>query len=108
MTFKRTGKNWILDRFCSKNYTSVIGSFTKLLTFFKRNYNPDVIVSYSDNMISNGDIYMNSGFKCTYDINPTYSFLVNKKRNHRLSVEDTKVYPKIWNAGLKKWEWRKS
>ena len=101
-TFKRIGTDWILDRFCNKNYNSVSGSFSKILAFFIKKYKPNSIITYSDNMISNGDIYKISGFQCVSEINPTYSLLIDKKRVHRLTKKSDN-YPKIWNSGLKKW-----
>lgn len=103
MTFKKNGNGWRLDRFCDKNYTNVINSFNKILNFFIEKYNPIFILSYSDNMISDENIYLKFGFKCDLEITPTYTLLVNKKRTHRLSVKDIDNYPKIWNAGNKKW-----
>jgi hypothetical protein len=106
MTFKRSGKGWILERFCNKNYTLVVGSFSKILKYFINKYNPDFIISYSDNMMSNGDIYRKFGFLLDSEITPTYTLLVEKQRVHRLSIENSNEYPKIWNAGLKKWIWK--
>ena len=57
MTFKKNGNGWRLDGFCDKNYTSVLNSFNKILNFFIDRYNPSFILSYSDNMISDENIY---------------------------------------------------
>ena len=107
MTFKRSGSGWILERFCNKNYTLVIGSFSRILKYFINKYEPEFILSYSDNMMSDGDIYRKFGFFLDSEITPTYTLLVDKQRKHRLTVENSNKYPKIWNAGLKKWIWNK-
>jgi len=107
MTFKRSGSGWILERFCNKNYTLVIGSFSKILKYFINKYDPEFILSYSDNMMSDGNIYRKFGFKLDSEIAPTYSLLVDKQRRHRFAFKNSDKYSKIWNAGLKKWIWNK-
>jgi hypothetical protein len=81
----------------------VNGGFNRLLSYFIKKFNPEIIENYSDNMFSKGDIYEKYGFKLKSENKPSYKLLINKKRTHRLS--NTQVdYPKIWNAGYKKWE----
>ena len=102
ITLKRNGSGWILDRFCNKNYARVVGSFSRMLNYFIKKYNPDFIITYSDNMMTYGDVYKKFGFENILDTNPTYSLLINKKRTHRLKDINSDS-PKIWNAGMKKW-----
>lgn len=47
-----------INRFCSKLNTSVVGGFTKLL----KRVPGSIIVTYSSNDISNGNLYAKSGF----------------------------------------------
>jgi hypothetical protein len=99
MTLKKSSEGYLLDRYCIKKYALVMGGFSKMLNFFVDKYNPSYIINYSDNMYSDGSLYLNFGFDLVSECKPSYSSLVNKNRSHRLSVGD---YPKIWNAGSKK------
>lgn len=108
MVFKKNRKGWILERFCNKNNTLVIGSFSKILKYFINRHDPNFIISYSDDMMSDGYIYSKFGFLLDSEITPTYTLLVEKQRIHRLLVKNGNKYPKVWNAGLKKWIWNKT
>lgn len=99
MTFKKKGDSYILDRYCSKKYSMVIGGFNKVLNYFINKYRPISIICYNDPMFTNGDIFINKGFNLT-KTNPSYKLLINKERVNRLKLGD---YPKIWNAGLNKY-----
>ena len=58
-----------LTRFCSKAGTNVVGGASKLFNYFIKTYNPESIVSYSDDAKSNGSLYKRLGF---IHINTTY------------------------------------
>ena len=107
VTFSKNGEGWELDRFCNKNYTQVIGGFSKILKSFVYLINPKYIITYSDNMVSDGDVYGKNGFKLVEELSPSYTLLVSKNREHRFyGVKENKTYPKIYNAGNKKWIWK--
>jgi len=106
-TFSRKGEGWELDRFCNKNYTQIVGGFSKILKSFINLINPKYIITYSDNMVSEGDVYQKNGFELVEEMPPSYTLLVSKNREHRFyGVKEKKIYPKIYNAGNKKWIWK--
>ena len=103
-TFNKNNTEYILNRFCSKINISVIGGFSKILKYFINLKLTKQIITYSDNMIFDGNIYQHNGFILVNDSYPTYTLLVNRKRTHRLSIKSNiNDYPKIYNSGLKKW-----
>ena len=74
---------WILNRFCNKKFSHVIGGASKLLKFFINKYNPKTIISFSSNDISDGGLYKKLGFETNGDINVSYWYLKGLKRYHR-------------------------
>lgn len=131
MTFSKLrlpfgGKNqegfWELNRFCNKKGIVVVGGASKLLKYFIKNWKPNQIETYSDNLISNGDLYEKLGFEYQHTSKPGYWYLINGIRNHRFNWRKQKLvkmgYDKnkteeeimselghwrIYNAGNKKW-----
>lgn len=131
MTFSKLrlpvgGKNkigtWELTRFCNRTGKSVIGGASKLLKHFIKSKKPIEIQSYSDNMISNGDLYEKLGFKYSHTSKPGYWYVVNGIRQHRFNWRKDKLvkagadpnkyeheimeemgYWRIFNGGNKKW-----
>lgn len=131
MTFSKLrlplgGKNeegvYELTRFCNKLNTSVAGGASKLLKHFIEKKSPKEIQTYSDNLISNGDLYDKLGFEYTNTSTPGYWYVINGVRNHRFNWRKSKLvkmgydinkteeeimmelgYFKIYNAGNKKW-----
>ncbi len=58
MTFSKTGdKEYELTRFCTRKGYRIIGGLTKLLSYFKKNYEWNKIVSYSNNDLCTGEVY---------------------------------------------------
>ncbi len=110
-----------LIRFCNKIGYSIPGAASKLLGYFKGNFSHNKIISYSDNSISNGDLYDKLGFKNTNEtIN--YYWCDGKFRHHRFKFNKKKLisegqdpskteseimndlgYYKIFGAGIKTW-----
>ena len=113
---------WELTRFCNKINTSVIGGASKLLKYFVKTYKPIEIQTYSDNLISDGNLYEKLGFEYKWTSNPGYWYVVNNIRSHRFNWRKSKLvkdgydvnktgeeimvelgYWRIYNAGNKKW-----
>jgi hypothetical protein len=113
---------WELTRFCNKVGYSVVGGASRLLKYFINNYNPVEIQTYSDNMISNGDLYKKLGFKYSHTSKPGYWYSINGIRYHRFNFRKDKLvekgadknkfeheimeemgYLRVWSAGNKKW-----
>lgn len=115
-------KHYELTRFCNKTYSSVVGGASKMLKFFINKYQPIQIETYSDNLISNGNLYEKLGFKYEHTSNPGYWYLIDGIREHRFNWRKNKLikmgydknkteeeimlelgHYKIYNAGNKKW-----
>lgn len=113
-----------LVRFCNKINHYVVGGASKLFNFFIKKYKPNIVETFSDNMISNGNLYEKLGFKLLYTTNPGYYYSINGERANRFSYrKDVLVkqgydknkteeeimlergYYRVYNAGNKKWIW---
>lgn len=111
-----------LTRFCNKNFLSVTGGCSKLFKNFLLNYNPISVETYSDNLISDGEMYEKLGFTHSHTSRPGYWYLVDGKREHRFNWRKSKLkklgadvkkteteimeewgFHKIYNGGNKKW-----
>jgi hypothetical protein len=111
-----------LTRFCNKINTNIQGGASKLISYFIKKYKPNCIETYSDNLISDGKMYQKLGFDYSHTSNPGYWYLVDGIRSHRFNWRKQKLvnlgydssktevqimselgFPKIWNAGNKKW-----
>lgn len=131
MTFSKLrlplgGKNkegtWELTRFCNKNFHTTIGGASKLLKSFIKQYKPVEIQTYSDNLISDGNMYKKLGFSYFQTSKPGYWYVINGKREHRFNWRKDKLkkigadisksenqimeewgYHRVYNGGNKKW-----
>ena len=79
---KTKGETLNLLRYAtSKN---VVGGFTKLMKHVeKENPNAKDIITFSDNNVSNGGLYLNNGFVEAGIIKPDYMYVANGVRNHK-------------------------
>lgn len=75
--------NYELLRFCSKKNYNVIGSASKLLQYFIKNYNPIQIISYADRNWSNGNVYEKIGMKLVSKNLPGYFYVKDGIRYNR-------------------------
>ena len=115
-------KHYELTRFCNKTNTNIIGGASKLLKYFINKYNPIQIETYSDNLISDGNLYKELGFKYSHTSKPGYWYVINGIREHRFNWRKQKLiklgydinktegeimselgHYRIYNAGNKKW-----
>lgn len=82
-----TDRNIInIKRYCTS--CNVRGGFSKLLKKLedyctKAGYKG--IITFSDNSISDGDLYKKTGFKVIKEVEPTYSYLVKGSREHKFN-----------------------
>lgn len=112
--------NYELIRFSSELNTNVIGGASKLLSYFRKNYNGSII-SYADCRWSNGNLYEKLGFTLDGIVPAGYIYynISNKKTYHRMTFQKHKLkelpayddslteyeimtlsgYDRIWNAG---------
>lgn len=113
---------WELTRFCNKVNVVVQGAASKLLNHFEKKYLPKQIETYSDNSTFDGSLYQLLGFEFVHFTKPGYWYLVNGRRDYRFNWRKFKLvslgadpnkteeqimsewgYPRIYNAGNKKW-----
>jgi len=66
-------------RFCNKLNTQIIGGASKLFKYFLRVYKPLHITTFADRRYSNGKLYLELGFKHSYNTEPNYFYF--KKNN---------------------------
>ena len=111
-----------LLRFCNLKNTTVIGGASKLLEYFKHNFRPIEIISYSKNCIGNGGLYKKIGFDLVGETEIDYTWVINKVRYHRFQFrKDSLVkegfdknkteveimyergYYRVFGGGNKKW-----
>lgn len=111
---KLDSNSWELARFCSKINFNIIGSFSKLLKYFIRNYSPKEIITYADCRWSGinpeNTVYNKSGFKFIHISQPNYWYF-NKgnylKRFHRFNYrksEILKLSPELTSNTKTEWE----
>lgn len=118
---------WELLRYSTKLNTSVIGGFSKLLSYFIKQYSPRSIISYSDKCWSTGEVYKKNNFKYCGTSKPSYFYSKDgrtienrmscqkKKLKNKLAIFDDTLterqnmknngYLKIWNCGNDAWVW---
>lgn len=77
----------------SRYATSMIvtGGFTKLLTYFERQYHPKQIYTFADLRWSEGDLYKNNGFILDKELSPDYSYVINDKRIHKFNFRHRRL-----------------
>ncbi|MFW6001944.1 MAG: hypothetical protein ACOCQD_01235 [archaeon] len=108
---------WEISRFCSKY--NVVGAAGKLISYFKKNYKWDKIITFADRRWSNGKLYYKLGFNFLKYTQPNYWYInmnnSDKKREHRFKYRKDKIkhlgegteweimqylgYTRIWDCG---------
>jgi len=111
-----------LTRFCNKIFTTVVGGSSRLLSYFLKKYDPLSIETYSDNMISDGNMYDKLGFSYQHTSSPSYWYVIDQKRENRFNWRKSRLkkiggdmdkteqqimeewgFYRVYNAGNKKW-----
>ena len=97
---------WELSRFCSKLNYKIVGIASKLLSYFKNNYEWNQIFSYADRRWSTGNLYDKIGFSFYSVTKPNYWYFKNGSlgRTHRFVLRKKPDEPK----DVTEWELRKS
>ena len=117
-------REYELIRFCNKINTNVIGSASKLFSYFIKNFDGDIISSYADLSIFDGGLYKNLGFEYSHRSQVNYWWVVNGFRRHRFNYSKKKLvksghdplmteneimkslgYFRVWGCGQDKWVW---
>ena len=81
---------WELHRFCSKLDYRVLGIASKLLKYFRINYEWNEIYSYADRRWSCGNVYDKIGFEFAGSLRPNYWYIKGQKRIHRFGLRKQK------------------
>ena len=108
---------WNLSRFCNLLDSNVVGSASKLLNFFIKNYEPKRIISYADKCWSEGELYISLGFNKIGDSRPDYKYIVEGMRVHKSRFRNSNLkgiteseyvsengINRIWDCGKLKFE----
>ena len=132
MGAKNHKQQWELVRFCNKLNTRVVGGASKLFKHFINEYDPESIVSFSMNDISDGNLYKHLGFETDEKITQSYWYIHpgTFKRYHRSSWTKSEIVRKgirdkidgswtekqvmeelgyfcIYDSGQLKWVWNR-
>jgi len=83
-----------LNRFCSNYNYHIPGIASKLLTYFKRNYEWKKIFSYADRRWSKGNLYYKLGFELEKVTKPNYWYVKGSDRIHRFNLRKHPNEPK--------------
>ncbi|QPX63286.1 putative homing endonuclease [Campylobacter phage F358] len=109
MSFGRSRFNknisWELIRLCTKINVNVIGGASRLLKIFENNYPNQTLLSYSNNLYSNGKIYNTLGFEFSHTSSPGYFYYKNgiiydrqQFMKHKLKDKLEKFNPNLTEA----------
>lgn len=104
---------------------NVRGGFSKLVKYIENTYNYTMLYTFSDNMVSDGSLYKNNGFKFLYEIPEDYMYVYQDTRYHKFNFrkdrfeKDPNLYwesnltereladinniSRVWDAGKIKW-----
>ncbi len=85
---------WELNRFCSNSNYHIPGIASKLLTYFKRNYEWKEIFSYADKRWSIGNLYYKLGFELEKETGINYWYVKDFQRIHRFNLRKRPNEPK--------------
>ncbi len=107
MTFGKSRFNkkykYELLRFCNKLDIIVVGGASKLLSYFRKHYNGNII-SYANRRWSNGDLYQKLGFSFVEVSEPNYFYFNLKDRVliSRIQFQKHKLHKKLstFNSSL--------
>lgn len=116
-------KTFNLLRFATS--CSIPGGFTKLLKYVEKELKPEKIVTFSDNTLSEGNLYQSNGFTVEKELKPDYMYVIGRNRTHKFNYRLKKFrddptlryeeelserelallnnIPRIWDAGKTKW-----
>lgn len=86
---------WELIRFASELNCTIVGGFSKLLSYFIKTYNPKNIFTYCDRSISNGNAYFKSNFKLIGVTSSNYFYFKGANVYSRELFQKHKLQSKI-------------
>jgi len=113
---------WELNRFCSKQFTNIVGGASKLFKYFTKTYLPEKITTFADRRWSSNkkNVYDVLGFVEMQVSPPNYWYVMPNqiKRYHRFAlrkpvgailsereIRDQQGWSRIWDCGNLKYCW---
>lgn len=78
MSFDQSNAGWKIERFATKTGMTVVGGASKLFAAFRRQYNPDSVMTFADRGISDSGVYVRLGFTKIGTTKPGYVYLDGK------------------------------
>ena len=97
---KRYKEGWCLCRFVTKENMMVIGGASRLFNMFIKEYDPEKVISFSDNDVFSGEVYEKLGFEDSGNTNsPRYYWYLNGNELSRESCQLSKLkerFPEIY------------
>jgi very-short-patch-repair endonuclease len=101
----RTSDHWEIIRFATLNNTKVIGGYSRLIAYIRKELRVERLMSFADRRISNGDLYLKSGWQLNGVSNPCYWYFKNKQIHHRSNFMKHKLkkYPEF-DQNLTEWQ----
>ena len=98
-----------ISRFCTKNGTSVVGGYSKLVSHVEKIESPKSIITFVDLRYGNGDYLENLGFQKISE-HLSFQWTDFKKTYHRMKYPGDSGYEhglyKIWDCGQRLYEKR--
>jgi hypothetical protein len=88
---KENFDNWELYRFCNKKDYTIVGSASKILNYFIKNYNYNKIISYYDKSLGYNNFYEKIGFKYIGETPIDYYYIKSGIRIHRYNFNKSKL-----------------
>ena len=97
-----------LSRFAALTDAHVVGAFSKLMSYFKKNYEWTKLVTYADLRWTSmhKSVYLTNGFKHIHDSLPSYGYVntnsqspVKEFRFKYRKSELERLFPQYWNNG---------
>lgn len=95
---------WELYRFATRLNTQVYGGFSKLLSWFIENYNPNKILTYASLDHSIGEVYLKNGFTQTEITKPGYYWVIDGIKKHRYNFTKQKLIKEGEDPNLTEYE----
>lgn len=123
MTFKINKNSYELNRYAS-DFQIHPGLFSRMLSYFEKNYDYDFVYSFSDNRWGWGDVYNRNGFSVDSYVKPDYFVTNYKIREHKFNWRKSRIqsrfniditnktelelihelkWDRIWDCGKIKW-----
>jgi len=117
ISFKRNSTYcYELSRIVSNHDYEIYDAWNKIILNFIQEFNPETIVSFSDNRLYDGTIFSKIGFELSGEVKPDYYLVHGNKRFHKSvltkhecevktekQIMKSKGYRKIWDLGKKRW-----